>query len=85
MKIVTIIDSIPPLCGGAQNVAWVLSKTFALKGHESHIITLGKETSNFQKEGITIHSIKEPKKTHLYFYKHSRLLFSTRSKMYIFR
>ena len=67
MKIITVVDSIPPICGGSQNVAWDLSLAFSSRGHEVHIITFGEKTDYFTRDGLFVHRIKEPKRTHLYF------------------
>ena len=67
MKIVTVVDSIPPVSGGAQRVAWDLSLNLMQRGHECHIVTFSDNNKNLEKDGLFLHKIREPSHTHRHF------------------
>ena len=64
MRIVTVVNSIPPVSGGAQRVAWDLSLKLNEFGHECHILTFSDKAETSVREGLVIHKIKKPLHTH---------------------
>jgi glycosyltransferase involved in cell wall biosynthesis len=54
VRIVIVIEAIPPYCGGAEHVAWIHATQMALD-HEVSVVTFAKERRTEQREGVAVH------------------------------
>ena len=53
MKIIIVIEAIPPYCGGAEHVAWIHATQMAVD-HEVSVVTFAGERRTELREGITV-------------------------------
>ena len=53
MKIVIVIEAIPPYCGGAEHVAWIHATQMAVD-HEVSVVTFAEERRTELREGVTV-------------------------------
>lgn len=60
MKIVIVIEAIPPYCGGAEQVAWIHATQMAVD-HEVAVVTFAEERRTELREGVTVHFIPATK------------------------
>jgi glycosyltransferase involved in cell wall biosynthesis len=53
VKIVIVIEAIPPYCGGAEHVAWIHAVQMAVD-HEVSVVTFAEERRTELREGVTV-------------------------------
>jgi glycosyltransferase involved in cell wall biosynthesis len=53
VKIVIVIEAIPPYCGGAEHVAWIHATQMAVE-HEVSVVTFAEERRTELREGVTV-------------------------------
>jgi glycosyltransferase involved in cell wall biosynthesis len=54
VKIVIVIEAIPPYCGGAEQVAWIHATQMAVD-HEVVVVTFAEERRTELREGVIVH------------------------------
>jgi glycosyltransferase involved in cell wall biosynthesis len=53
VKVVIVIEAIPPYCGGAEHVAWIHAAQMAVN-HDVSVVTFGEERRTELREGVTV-------------------------------
>ncbi len=66
MRLLIVVENIPPYCGGAEQVAWMHALAFA-KEHDVFVITFGEREHEERRDEITIVYLKKPKRLLLYY------------------
>lgn len=53
MRVVVVVEAIPPYCGGGEQVAWIQAVEMA-KNHDVTVLTFGDRKGNFTREGVAV-------------------------------
>lgn len=66
MRVVVVVESIPPYCGGGEQVAWIQAVEMA-KTHDVTVLTFGDREDGFTREGVAVHVLPAAHRRLLYY------------------
>lgn len=66
MRLVVVVEAIPPYCGGGEQVAWIQAVEMA-KNHDVTVITFGDSEASFSREGVTVKTLPVTRRQLIYY------------------
>jgi glycosyltransferase involved in cell wall biosynthesis len=66
MRVVVVVEAIPPYCGGGEQVAWIHAVEMA-KIHEVSVLTFGDHKDSFVRDDVTVYTLPTVGRRLLYY------------------
>jgi len=66
VRIVVVVEAIPPYCGGGEQVAWIQAVEMA-KTHDVTVLTFGDREDSFLRDGVAVYQLPAAERRLLHF------------------